>query len=73
MSFQISYSKEGLTFLKLSEVSFRDVAKTKFCKSISKIFRKTCISYPMMRTLMCAYQGVRNVSFSETFILVLNK
>ena len=28
-----------------------------------QIFRKTNISYPLIRT--CAYQGVRNVRFSE--------
>ena len=31
-----------------------------------QIFRKTNISYPLIRTPMCAYQGgVRNVRFSE--------
>ena len=29
-----------------------------------QIFRKTNISYPLIRT-RCAYQGIRNVSFSE--------
>ena len=28
-------------------------------------FQKTNISYPMIRTPTCAYQEVRNVSFSE--------
>ena len=37
-----------------------------------KIFRKTNISYPLIRTRTCAYQGVRNVSFSENFAYVLN-
>ena len=32
-----------------------------------QIFRKTNISYPLMRTRTCAYQGVRNVHFSEIF------
>ena len=32
---------------------------------ISKIFQKTDISYPLIRTRTCTYQGVRNVSFSE--------
>ena len=31
----------------------------------SQIFQKTHISYPLIRTRKCAYQGVRNVSFSE--------
>ena len=30
-----------------------------------RIFQKTNISYPLMRTRMCAYQRVRNVCFSE--------
>ena len=34
-----------------------------------EIFRKTNISYPLKRTSTCAYQGVRNVSFSENFPL----
>ena len=29
------------------------------------IFRKTNISYPLILTRTCAYQGVRNVHFSE--------
>ena len=31
----------------------------------SQIFRKTNISYPLIRTRTCAYQGLRNVRFSE--------
>ena len=30
-----------------------------------QIFRKTNISYPLVRTRTCAYQGVRNVHYSE--------
>ena len=30
-----------------------------------QIFRKTNISYPLISTRTCAYQGVRNVCFSE--------
>ena len=30
-----------------------------------QIFRKTNISYPLIRTRTCAYQEVRNVHFSE--------
>ena len=30
-----------------------------------QIFRKTNISYLLIRTRTCAYQGVRNVRFSE--------
>ena len=31
----------------------------------TQISRKTNISYPLIRTRMCAYQGVRNACFSE--------
>ena len=41
-------------------------------KYVGKIFRKTNISNSLIRTLTCAYQGVRNVSFSENFAYVLN-
>ena len=30
-----------------------------------QIFRKTNSSYPLIRTRTCAYQGIRNVRFSE--------
>ena len=34
-------------------------------KYVRKMFRKTNISNPLIRTRTCAYQGVRNVSFSK--------
>ena len=34
-------------------------------KKAHQIFRKMNISYPLTRTRMCAYQGVRNIHFSE--------
>ena len=40
-------------------------------KCVRKIFRKTNISNPLIRTHTCAYQGVRNVTFSENFAYVL--
>ena len=42
-------------------------------KCILEIFRKTNISNPLLRTRTCAHQGIRNVSFSETFAYVLNE
>ena len=33
-----------------------------------QIFRKTSISHPVIRTRLCAYQGVRNVRFSENLV-----
>ena len=41
-------------------------------QDMCKIFRKINISYPLIRTHPCAYQGVRNVSFSKNFVYVLN-
>ena len=41
-------------------------------KYLRKIFRKTNISNPLICTRTCAYQGVRNVSFSGNFAYVLN-
>ena len=35
--------------------------------------RKTIISNPLIRTCMCAYQGVRILSFSQNFAYVLNR
>ena len=34
---------------------------------------RTYISYPLIPTRTCGYQGVRNVSFSENFAYVLNE
>ena len=41
-------------------------------KCLRKIFRKTNISYPLIRRRTFAYQRVRNVSFSENFVYVQN-
>ena len=40
---------------------------------VRKIFRNTNNSYPLIRTLLCAYQGVRNVSLSENFVNAINE
>ena len=39
----------------------------------TKFLRKTNISYPLIRTRTCAYQGVKNVSFSGNLAYVLNE
>ena len=41
-------------------------------KYVRNIFRKTNICNALIRTRTCAYQGVRNISFSENFAYVLN-
>ena len=44
----------------------RQISKRVFQENKARqIFRKTIISYPLMRTRTCTYQGVRNVHFSE--------
>ena len=40
---------------------------------VRKFFRKTNTSYPLVCTRMFAYEGVRNVSFSENFAYILNE
>ena len=66
----------------LESVNFQNIRISKFLtndskglsiKYASKIFRKTNISNPLIHTRTCAYQGVRNVSFSENVAIVLNK
>ena len=44
-----------------------------YIQYIGKVFGKIKTSDPLIRTHMCAYQGVRNVSFSKTFSYMLNK
>ena len=44
-----------------------------FIYYVRKIFQKTNISYPLIRICTCAYQRVRNVSFSENFAYVLHE
>ena len=40
---------------------------------VRKIFWKTIISNPLIRTRMCEYQGVRNVSFSKNLVSARNR
>ena len=54
----------------LDECTFEPICKNFWGSSIlyvRKIFRKTNISYSLIQTKTCAYQGVRNVSFSKKF------
>ena len=48
------------------------IPKGSSIKYVRKIFRKTNIFNPLIRTRTCAYQEIRNVSFSENFAYVLN-
>ena len=40
---------------------------------VHKIFQKAKVSYRKKHAHTSAYQGVRNVSFSENFVYVLNE
>ena len=73
-----------LASLKLNKVRKRYFVDNKAKVQISRwrqqenkarqIFRKTNISYPLMRTRTCVYQGIRNLRFSEnlaSFIFLL--
>ena len=40
---------------------------------VRKIFRKTNIFYPLIPTRACAYQWVKNISFSDNFANVINE
>ena len=52
---------------------FNNVLRDHSFNKYAKIFEKTSISYSLIRTCKCEYQGVRNVSFSEIFAYVLNE
>ena len=59
--------------LNLTYYPSRLTTKGSFIYYVLKFFRKTNISYSLIRTRSCAYQGVRNISFSKNFAYVLNK
>ena len=52
---------------------FKLLYKGSSIKYVRKIFGKTNISNPLIRTRMCAYQGLRNVGFLEHFAYILNE
>ena len=51
---------------------FTNITRVSFIQYARKIFRKTNISYPLVRRRTREYQRVRNVSFSKDFGYVLN-
>ena len=48
------------------------LAQRSFIWYVREILQKTIISYPLISTRTSAYQGVRNVSFSENISYLLN-
>ena len=73
--FDISYLFKVIQTTAVSIYFVANKAKERISKRVfqenkaRQIFRKTDISYPLIRTHTCAYQGVRNVRFSEKRIL----
>ena len=78
-TYQVSW-KWSLYIPQLSQGVWKEISDIKWA-TIYKItylvraqkFLKSNISYPLIRTLMCAYQGLRNVSFSENLAYELNE
>ena len=69
----VSFLEKFACVLKMDDPLQSLCIKGPFIHYVRKIFRKTNISNPLIRTHTCAYQGVTNVSFSENFACVLNK
>ena len=49
------------------------ISKVSFIQYVRRIFRKTNISYPLIRIRTCACKGVRNIIFFENFAYILNR
>ena len=64
-----SWLVNGLKFVLFLLFLVRDYSFSTY----SKFSEKTNFSYLLIRTRICAYQGVRNVRFSENFAYVLNE
>ena len=66
---EIYFSGDLLIFLHTKFVGNKvkgQISKRVFQENKARqIFRKANISYPLIRTRTCAYQGVRHVRFSE--------
>ena len=63
----------AITEMECISVCMNDLIRDHSLINYAKIYQKTSISYPRIRTRMCAYQRVRNVSFSENFAYVPNR
>ena len=51
---------------KSSEIKWKErISKRRYQENKRQIFGKTNISNPLIRILTCAYQGIRNVRFTE--------
>ena len=65
------FSHRACKYLNFLEGGYAFLAKRDH--SFSTYAKKTNISYHLIRTRMCACQGVRNARFSENFECVLTE
>ena len=71
-NFNINYSSHHCIISGAQFIEICICHKGSFIKYVCKIFRKTKISNPLIRTRTYAYQEVRNVSFLENFTYALS-
>ena len=57
----------------MNNTKFDTMLRVRSFSRHAKFSEKTNTSYPLICTRTCAYQGVRNVSFSENFGKVLSE
>ena len=74
----LSWTRNELTFLLGFLIFFRWTISLRSMKGsliyyVRKIFQKSNIYYPLLRTRRSAYQGVRNIISSDNFTNVLNE
>ena len=79
LSIRYARTKHGDMFVSSTAVVFSEVSIIRnsfywgsFILVCTQIFRKTNISYPLIRIRMFAYQGVGNVIFGEKFVQLMN-
>ena len=70
---KVKFKGKQISGSNLKAVRNGDILKGSSIQYVRKIFRKTNISDPLIRSRTCAYQWVRNVSFSEKFAYVSNR
>ena len=68
-----TYSSLNLDYIVGSVQKFNDFIGDHSFSTFAKFSEKLNISYPLIPARTCAYQGVRNVSFSGNFANILNE
>ena len=64
---------EQIQIKNLRVIPERVLRNRSFIQYVRKFSEKNKTFCPLIRTRTCAYQGVRNVSFSENFTYLLNE